>query len=178
MKMSKVWRIRSNISAIYSILDGFYSEGRYCDVNIRVGNKSFRSHRILLAAVSEYFGAMFGGQFRERNIDSEPIVLRDVDAMAFEKILQLIYTGYSVIRSSDIFPLLQASDFLRLRANCSIQAECIEHIRDMVENDGDELIQNASECLTWAYAANQTSLINLLSGHILKHLDHFSRHYI
>ena len=46
-------------SALYSGVKSLHSEQQLCDVTIKAGDKELRAHRIVLAAHSDYFRAMF-----------------------------------------------------------------------------------------------------------------------
>lgn len=56
-------RKKDNCLVLLSIMEELYSENEFCDVTIQVGNRSFKTHRYMLAALSEYFHAMFVGNF-------------------------------------------------------------------------------------------------------------------
>lgn len=63
----------------------------FCDVGLRVGGRVFRVHRLVLAASSPYFSALFSGGMREAEKDEVQII--GVDTGIFEILLDFIYTG-------------------------------------------------------------------------------------
>lgn len=63
----------------------------FCDVRLRVGGRVFRVHRLVLAASSPYFSALFSGGMSEA--DKEEVQILGVEAEVFEILLEFIYTG-------------------------------------------------------------------------------------
>lgn len=63
----------------------------FCDVGLKVGGRVFRVHRLVLAASSPYFSALFSGGMREA--DKEEVQILGVDTEVFEVLLDFIYTG-------------------------------------------------------------------------------------
>lgn len=63
----------------------------FCDVGLRVGGRVFRVHRLVLAASSPYFSALFSGGMREA--DKEEVHILGVEADVFKILLDFIYTG-------------------------------------------------------------------------------------
>ena len=58
-----------------------------------IESKHFHAHRIILAARSEYFRALFYGGLRESQDRNQVIELKECKAEAFELLLAYIYTG-------------------------------------------------------------------------------------
>ena len=58
-----------------------------CDVVLLVGNRKIFAHKVILAACSPYFRAMFTGELAESR--QTEIAIRDVDESAMEVKLQL-----------------------------------------------------------------------------------------
>ena len=63
----------------------------FCDVALRIGERVFRVHRLVLAASSPYFSALFSGGMSE--VDKEEVQILGVEAAVFEVLLDFIYTG-------------------------------------------------------------------------------------
>lgn len=63
----------------------------FCDVGLRVGGRVFKVHRVVLAASSPYFSALFSGGMRE--MDKEEVEILGVETEVFEVLLDFIYTG-------------------------------------------------------------------------------------
>ncbi len=90
-------------------LDKIWKSGEMSDVVLLCGGKIFRCHRVVLAAASEVFLAMFGGNnFTEAC--GGPIEVEDTDRETLEALIGYIYTG-SCPRLKELAPtLLQAAD--------------------------------------------------------------------
>lgn len=63
----------------------------FCDVRLKVGSRIFRVHRLVLAASSPYFSALFSGGMSE--VDQEEVQILGVETEIFEVLLDFIYTG-------------------------------------------------------------------------------------
>lgn len=63
----------------------------FCDVRLNVGGQMFTVHRLVLAASSPYFSALFSGGMREA--DKEEVQIMGVETEVFEVLLDFIYTG-------------------------------------------------------------------------------------
>jgi hypothetical protein len=72
-------------------LYGLYKSGFYADTTITVGDTSFRVHRKVLAARSEYFRALLQGHMAESQQDT--IRLDETDAEVLEILLSILYEG-------------------------------------------------------------------------------------
>lgn len=70
----------------------------FCDVQLKVGSRVFRVHRLVLAASSPYFSALFSGGMSE--VDQEEVQILGVETEVFEVLLDFIYTGRRRFRSS------------------------------------------------------------------------------
>ena len=97
---------RSNFSSIQSLIlrfgylwillfkcAQFREQGKFIDVRLKVGEDLFPAHRIVLAANSDYFHAMFAHGMKESN--EEVIELKDENilAEAFKIVMDSIYRG-------------------------------------------------------------------------------------
>lgn len=63
----------------------------FCDVRLEVGPQAFSVHRLVLAASSPYFAALFAGGMRESGRDV--VRIAGVEADTFHTLLDFIYTG-------------------------------------------------------------------------------------
>jgi len=66
-----------------------------CDVVILVGNRKIFSHKVILAACSPYFRAMFTGELAESR--QTEVTIRDVDETAMDILVDFCYTSYIVV---------------------------------------------------------------------------------
>lgn len=93
------------------------SGGFLCDVEIRVDDRTFPCHRILLAASIPYFRSMFSSAMLETK--QRQIEIKDISAQAFEQLLDYVYTGSISITIDTAQPLLYAASILQMDRVCT-----------------------------------------------------------
>ena len=69
-------------------------EDNCTDFTVEVGNKSFRCHKVVLAAMSDYFKAMFNSGMKET--ETNKAVLDDVSPDSFKIVMQILYPEKNV----------------------------------------------------------------------------------
>uniref|UniRef100_A0A3B4GW86 Intracisternal A particle-promoted polypeptide n=1 Tax=Pundamilia nyererei TaxID=303518 RepID=A0A3B4GW86_9CICH len=94
----------------------------FCDVGLKVGGRVFKVHRLVLAASSPYFSALFAGGMREA--DKEEVQILGVDTDVFEILLEFIYTG--LVTVENVQELMVAADMLQLNEVVSICGEFLK----------------------------------------------------
>ena len=104
----------------------FREEGIFTDVQLKVGRTLFPAHRMVLAAYSDYFCAMFTNGMKETN--QEVIALRDesMSSETFKHIIDYIYSGYLHINKENVFQVLAAADHLQVT---NILQECCDFLK-------------------------------------------------
>jgi len=92
----------------------FRDEGQFIDVRFKVRKDIFPAHRIVLAAYSDYFHAMFTDGMKESN--QEVIELKDesISPNAFKIVMDSIYTGDLPVNEENVFEVLAAADHLQV----------------------------------------------------------------
>lgn len=93
--------------------------GRLSDVTISVQGHSFQAHKLLLAARSPVFAAMFEHDMKEREVGAVEVV--DVDREVFAELLRYIYTDRVASLDQVALRLLSAADkydLLSLKQMC------------------------------------------------------------
>ena len=92
----------------------FREEGEFIDVRLKVGEDVFPAHRIVLAANSDYFHAMFAHGMKESN--QEVIKLKDesISAAALKIVMDSIYSGDLYVNDENVFDVLLAADHLQV----------------------------------------------------------------
>uniref|UniRef100_A0A3Q4GF60 Intracisternal A particle-promoted polypeptide n=1 Tax=Neolamprologus brichardi TaxID=32507 RepID=A0A3Q4GF60_NEOBR len=96
----------------------------FCDVGLKVGGRVFKVHRLVLAASSPYFSALFAGGMREA--DKEEVQILGVDTDVFEILLEFIYTGVIGVTVENVQELMVAADMLQLNEVVSICGEFLK----------------------------------------------------
>ena len=104
----------------------FRERGEFIDVGLKVGEEVFSAHRIVLAASSDYFHAMFAHGMKESN--QEVIELKDesISAAALKIVLDSIYSGDLQVNDENIFEVLVAADHLQVT---SAVQQCCDYLQ-------------------------------------------------
>ena len=63
----KVYVSKKIVQKAFTVLNDFRVQNLLSDVTIRVGSRDFPAHRVILAATSPYFQAMFTSKFQKEN---------------------------------------------------------------------------------------------------------------
>ena len=103
----------------------FREQGEFVDVRLKVGEDVFPAHRVVLAANSDYFHAMFTGGMKESN--QEVIELKDenISAAALKIVLDSIYSGDVHVNDENVFEVLLAADHLQVT---SVVQQCCDYL--------------------------------------------------
>ncbi|XP_068196174.1 actin-binding protein IPP [Antennarius striatus] len=101
----------------------------FCDVGLKVGGKVFRVHRLVLAASSPYFSALFSVGMSEASKDEVQIL--GVDTEVFEALLDFIYTGVISVTVENVQELMVTADMLQLNEVVSICGEFLKGHMDL-----------------------------------------------
>ena len=103
----------------------FREQGEFIDVHLKVGEEVFSAHRIVLAASSDYFHAMFAHGMKESNQESE---LKDesVSTAALKIVLDSIYSGDLQVNDENVFEVLVAADHLQVT---SAVQQCCDYLQ-------------------------------------------------
>ena len=104
----------------------FREQGEFIDVHLKVGEEVFTAHRIVLAASSDYFHAMFSHGMKESN--QEVIELKDenISAAALKIVLDSIYSGDILVHDENVFDILVAADHLQVT---SVVQQCCDYLQ-------------------------------------------------
>lgn len=156
----------------FSTLSEFHSKGKYCDVKLQIGDEVFACQRLSLSAMSKYFDAMFSSNFKEKCSESdEPIVLHEIDGIAFREILLSMYTGNIRVSDSNVHALLCTSEFLLLRTS-HVENQCFKYLQNY-DSEKSDPISDAMEIFSLSCATKKERFVELLGVHILRNLQHF-----
>lgn len=108
------------VAELFSKFDEMRSALLLCDITIKVGDETFFVHRVVLAASSAYFEAMFASGMTESR--KSEVKLSGMESSAFEAILDFIYTGKVKLCKENIQAILSAASMLhihRLKLECA-----------------------------------------------------------
>ena len=104
----------------------FREQGEFIDVHLKASKEVFSAHRIVLAASSDYFHAMFAHGMKESN--QEVIELKDksISAAALKIVLDSVYGGDLQVNDENVFEVLVAADHLQVT---SVVQQCCDYLQ-------------------------------------------------
>ncbi len=102
---------QSHFSKAFNILDNFRKNMAMCDVVLVAGELEISAHRMILAACSPYFYAMFTS-FEEK--DKERVKIQGVEPSSLQILVSYVYTGQISISEDNVQTLLPAANLLQL----------------------------------------------------------------
>ena len=113
---------------LFSKCAQFRERGEFIDVRLKVGESEFAAHRIVLAANSDYFHAMFAHGMKESN--QEVIELKDenISVAAMKIIIDSIYSGKIHLNDKSVFEVLTAADHLQV---VSVVEQCCKYLTQL-----------------------------------------------
>uniref|UniRef100_UPI00398EC931 kelch-like protein 6 n=1 Tax=Pristiophorus japonicus TaxID=55135 RepID=UPI00398EC931 len=107
-------------AVLQSGLENLRLERSLTDVVLCVDGREFSCHRVVLAAASSYFRAMFCNDLKEKH--EEKIVIKGVDADTMQALLDYTYTSKVYITRQNVQRILEAASlfqFLRMVDACA-----------------------------------------------------------
>uniref|UniRef100_A0A8C5M1L4 Kelch like family member 30 n=1 Tax=Leptobrachium leishanense TaxID=445787 RepID=A0A8C5M1L4_9ANUR len=114
-----------------SILSGLQSlrfNPHLSDVTLVVGGREFPCHRAVLALCSQYFHAMFSGDFQESI--SAQVEIKEVDADLVETLIDFSYTGRLTINQGNVEGLIRISNLLHFPA---VRKVCSRYLQQQMD---------------------------------------------
>lgn len=106
-------------------LSGLFRQDIITDFEVIVGDKTFRCHKVVLAAVSDYFQSMFTSRMKEA-VENKS-VLKDVEPEVFESILDIVYDGSrEKVCALSKKGMAEMEEYLRIAG--MLQIQCLQDI--------------------------------------------------
>ncbi|KAL3865437.1 hypothetical protein ACJMK2_042827 [Sinanodonta woodiana] len=102
-------------------------EQQLCDVVLKVQGKDFPAHKIVLAAITDYFLAMFTNNLSEKT--QSVIELREMESAVFEKIVEFVYTEEITVTTEYVQDLMSAACLLQIKGLQSACSNFLENER-------------------------------------------------
>lgn len=116
---------------MFEILNTMRQKQSHTDVILRVRGKDFQAHRVILAASSRYFDAMFSSGMKESLQMEVELTELYLTEEALELLLNFIYTSFLPLTEANVLGILEAADHLQI---CSAITSCtlyiINNLRD------------------------------------------------
>lgn len=135
----------------------------YTDITLLVDGARFRSHKVILAARSDFFRALLYGGMKESQPGTTEIELQDTPSLAFSALLKYIYSGRMnlvEIQEENLLDILSLSHrfgFVELELSISDYLKAILNIR------------NVCHIYDLANIYSLTSLCNVCKDYIDRH---------
>ena len=101
-------------NTLLSKLAQFRDQEEFIDVRLQVSDTLFPAHRIVLAANSEYFYAMFTNEMKESKQEVIELKEPSISAEALRVLLNSIYTGELCANKENVFDVLTAANHLQI----------------------------------------------------------------
>lgn len=140
----------------FNMLHELYQNQELCDVEIKVGQKSFKCHRVVLVCASLYFRAMFKSEMAESHQDV--VSIQDIDEDAMEKLIEFAYTAKIRITTDTVHPLLFAAAILQID---SVAEACATFMKSHLHPT------NCIEVRNFAELHNRVELMRMTDQYIL-----------
>ncbi|XP_039616811.1 kelch-like protein 6 [Polypterus senegalus] len=105
---------------LQTAMDNLRLENSLTDVTLYVEGREFPCHRVVLAAASNYFRAMFCNNLKEKNEDK--IVIKGVDSETMKILIDYTYTSRVLLTKYNVQKILEAASlfqFLRIVDACA-----------------------------------------------------------
>jgi len=126
-------------------VQNFANKGVLTDVTLVCDGKELKAHKVLLAAASDYFSAMFTGGMLEADMDR--VEIQGVDAVALELLVDYCYTGKIEFHEENVENLMSAACLLQLPA---VIDACCSFFRKLLHPSnciGIRLFADSQSCL-------------------------------
>ncbi|XP_029373708.1 zinc finger and BTB domain-containing protein 44 isoform X2 [Echeneis naucrates] len=108
-------------------LNALRNEGHLCDVTIRVQDKLFLAHKVVLACCSEFFRSKLVGRPDEE--DKFVLDLHHVTVSGFAPLLEYAYTSTLSISTENIIDVLAAASYMQMFA---VASTCSEFMKSSI----------------------------------------------
>ncbi|XP_075994327.1 zinc finger and BTB domain-containing protein 44 isoform X2 [Genypterus blacodes] len=108
-------------------LNALRSEGHLCDVTIRVQDKLFLAHKVVLACCSEFFRSKLVGRPEEE--EKFVLDLHHVTVSGFAPLLEFAYTSTLSISTENIIDVLAAASYMQMFA---VASTCSEFMKSSI----------------------------------------------
>lgn len=127
----------------------FRQNGALCDVTLHVGGEQILAHKVVLAACSNYFQAMFTRGMKEANLSDVEILEPSVSGESVRSLVDFAYTYEIHVTQFNVQPLLITAMFLEMRYVVEACTLFLEHQLD------------PSNCIGFAHFASMHGCLEL-----------------
>ncbi|CAH1269363.1 KLHL12 [Branchiostoma lanceolatum] len=120
------------LSSVLKQINDLRDEGSFCDVILKIRNREFRAHRLILSAYSDYFRSMFSSFWAESG--QAVVHLQDdyVTPDSLEAVLKFMYTTEVDITGENLCSILLAADHLQVK---TLTQKVDHYLSERFQND-------------------------------------------
>ncbi|XP_059170032.1 kelch-like protein 2 [Physella acuta] len=97
---------------IVKCLQDVWTDKMLFDFAVKISDETIQCHRLILAACSDFFKALFRSGMRE--VTENCVVLQEVTCDVFQLILKTIYTGENILTLENLFEVWRAVNHLQV----------------------------------------------------------------
>ncbi|XP_077999159.1 kelch-like protein 3 [Glandiceps talaboti] len=106
------YRNSQHTSKAFDVLNILRKQNQLCDVVLEAESVQIPAHRVVLAACSPYFAAMFTGELSESR--AEKVTLQEIDGKALNLLVDYVYSAEVQVTEDNVQALLPAANLLQL----------------------------------------------------------------
>ncbi|XP_056298078.1 zinc finger and BTB domain-containing protein 44 isoform X2 [Pseudoliparis swirei] len=117
----------SHSQEVLDKLNALRSQGHLCDVTVRVQDKLFLAHKVVLACCSDFFRSQLVGRPDEE--DKFVLDLHHVTVSGFAPLLEYAYTSTLAISTENIIDVLAAASYMQMFA---VASTCSEFMKSSI----------------------------------------------
>ncbi|KAH1017837.1 hypothetical protein HUJ05_008431 [Dendroctonus ponderosae] len=138
---------------VMKAMDMMRSHQMLTDVTLEVGAEHYNAHRVVLAAASPYFKAMFTGGLKE--CEMSRVKLQGISPTAMHKLISFMYTGRIRVTENTVCQLLAAATMLQVPNVIQACCDFLERQLDPSNAIGIAHFAEQHGCLELSKKANQ-----------------------
>jgi len=138
------------LNGMMKSLSSLRQEESLCDVTLIVGSTSIKAHKIVLAAATPYFNAMFTNQMLESSL--QEVTIQELDAQCIVELVNFIYGENLIVRTENVQNLLSAASLLQITC---VKDACVSFLMKKLHPEN---------CLTVRHLADMYSAAELLQA--------------
>ncbi|XP_077000448.1 kelch-like protein 2 isoform X2 [Tamandua tetradactyla] len=107
----------------FAVMNELRSQNLLCDVTLVAEDVEVSAHRVVLAACSPYFHAMFTGEMSESR--AKRVRIKEVDGWTLRALIDYVYTAEIQVTEENVQVLLPAASLLQLQ---DVKKTCCEFL--------------------------------------------------
>lgn len=111
--------------SVLTALENLRKREELCDVILKVAGTEIKAHRVVLAAVSPYFNAMFTGDLAESR--QNVVQLNNLDPLAVHMVVEFAYVAKASITVDNVQSLLTVACLLQVESLVEKCCRFLEH---------------------------------------------------